>query len=102
MVLFARQAPAVRLFDVPRSYHEILYEVDSIRDAALKAITDFFTQKSDDVSLVPPCYPLHAHDVKQSIYPLTEIIIRGVGIGIAGLGLITGVVMILSDSRKRW
>lgn len=89
------------MFKAPGSYHEILYEKESIREAALKVVNDFFTQKSEDVSLVQPCFPLELHNPTDPIYSLPELIVRGVGIFAAAVGIIAGCAMILSGDKKR-
>ncbi|RYG98855.1 alpha/beta hydrolase, partial [archaeon] len=52
MAMFVKQAPHAKMLCAPGAYHEILCEKESIRQAALKVIFDFFSQKQDDVSLV--------------------------------------------------
>jgi len=52
MAMFVKKAPAARLFSVPGSYHEILFENDMIRHASLKVALDFFLQPTDDVNQV--------------------------------------------------
>jgi lysophospholipase len=101
MAMFIRKAPNTKMFNIPGSYHEILYETEAIRDSAMKCIYDFFNQKSDDISLVLPCYPLVVYDQTVGIYSMPELIVRGVGIGLSVVSLIAGVVMILGGDRKK-
>lgn len=88
------------MFCVPNAYHELLLEREETRDACRKAIVDFFSQKSDDVSQVQPGYPLITYDPKTPLYSLPELIARGTGLVLAAVGIVAGVAMILGD-RKR-
>ncbi len=101
MAIFVKKAPACRMFMAPGACHELLNETDSVREATLKVVCDFFTQKSDDVSLVQPCYPLAPHDPTAPIYSWTEIVLRGTGILLATVGVIAGVAMIVGGERRR-
>jgi alpha-beta hydrolase superfamily lysophospholipase len=47
-----QKVPTSRMFMVPNAYHEILYETELVRQAALKVVYDFFSQRSDDVHQV--------------------------------------------------
>lgn len=96
---FVKKAPAAKMFIVPDSYHEVLQEKELTRDACRKVINDFFNQKSDNVTLVQPCYPLVSYDPTTPLYSLSEIILRGTGVLIATVGIITGVAMILGDRK---
>lgn len=100
MAQYIKKAPNARMFFIPGAHHEILFEKELIRNAALKAIFDFFNQKSDDVSLVQPGYPMQYYDPTTPIYTLPELIIRGVGVTLSVAGIIAGVAMILSDRGK--
>lgn len=100
MAMFIKKAPNARMFFVPNAYHEILFEKKETRDAAFKVIFDFFGQKSDDVSLVQPCYPLQYYDPATPIYTLPELIVRGIGISLSIVGIVAGVAMILGDKKK--
>mmetsp|Transcript_24421 Transcript_24421/g.40745 ORF Transcript_24421/g.40745 Transcript_24421/m.40745 type:complete len:379 (-) Transcript_24421:131-1267(-) len=97
---FAKTAPAAKLFTVPESFHELLLEREPVRDASRKVICDFFTQTSDSVALVEPCYPLVEYDPNTPMYSVPEIIGRSVGLLLAAVGLVTGMAMIFGD-RKR-
>lgn len=98
--MFINKAPAAKMFRVPNAYHEILYESDTIREAALKVVYDFFTQKSDSVQTVEPCYPLENYDPVTPIYTLTELLIRGTGVVLSVGGMVAGLAMIFGDKRK--
>lgn len=98
--MFIKKAPHAKMFFVPNAYHEILFEKQETRDAAWKVIFDFFGQKSDDVSLVQPCFPLQYYDPVTPIYTLPEIIVRGIGITLSLVGVVAGVAMILGDRKK--
>lgn len=100
MAMFIKKAPNAKMFFVPNSYHEILCENELIRNAALKAIFDYFNQKSDDVHLVQPGYPMENYDPRTPIYTLTELIVRGVGVTLSIGGIIAGLAMIFSDRGK--
>ena len=102
MIAFVKKAPAARLFNIPDSYHELLLEKETIRNSCKKVIIDFFNQKSDNVNLVQPCYPMEVYDVSNSggIYSYPELILRGTGLVIATVGFIIGVAMILGDKRR--
>ena len=52
MNIFSKSAPHSQIFFAPDACHELLFEKPAIRGAAYRAITDFFTQTSDDVALV--------------------------------------------------
>lgn len=97
--MFIKKAPHSKMFFVPGAYHEILFEKELIRNAALKAIFDFFNQKSDDVSLVQPGYPMQYYDPVTPIYSLTELVIRGVGVTLSVGGFIAGLAMLFSDRQ---
>ena len=97
--MFIKKAPAAQMFTVPNSYHELLFENDKTRQACLKVITDFFNQKSDDVSLVQPAFPLELYDPITPIYSLPEVIIRVSGIIVASIGIIAGIAMIIGDRK---
>jgi hypothetical protein len=101
MAMFLKKASNARMFFIPGSCHEILFEKDVIRNAALKAILDFFNQKSDDVALVQPGFPMQHYDPATPIYTLAELAIRGVGVTLSIAGIIAGVAMILSDKNRR-
>lgn len=101
MQMFVRQAPHCRLFTVPGSYHEILCETDSIRNASLKVISDFFLQKSDDVALVQPCSPLLEYDIKTPVYSITELVLRGAGVTVSVLALAAGLAMMLAGGGNK-
>lgn len=100
MAIFIKKAPVARMFVAPGAYHEILFEQETIREAALKVITDFFSQRSDDITLVPPCYPLQLYDPVTPIYSAPELLFRGVGIAISALGIVAGLAMIFGDRSK--
>jgi hypothetical protein len=128
-VAFAKKAPAAKLLTVPDSYHELLQEREPVRDATrkvislptcihtyipaylpnsptyylpitLKVISDFFSQKSDSVALVEPCFPLLEYDRSRPMYSVPELIGRGGGLLLAAVGFLAGIAMILGD-RKR-
>lgn len=101
IIEFVKRAPAAKLFTVPESFHELLQEKEPIRDACRKVIFDFFTQKSDSVALVEPCYPLVNFDAAStSLYSVPELIARGVGLVLATMGLVAGCAMILGGRTK--
>ena len=101
IIEFVKRAPAAKLFTVPDSFHELLQEKEPIRDACRKVICDFFTQKSDNVALVEPCYPLVNFDAASTpLYPVPEVIARGVGLALATMGLVAGCAMILGGRTK--
>ena len=79
----------------------ITKEKEDSREAVLKASLDFFTQRSDDVHLVSPTFPLLEYDPKTPTMNLTELIIRGSGIAVATAILVTGLAMIVGDRRRR-
>lgn len=99
MAMFVKQAPHAKMLCAPGAYHEILSEKDSIRHAALKVIYDFFSQKTDDVSLVQACYPLEEFDIRTPIYSITELVVRGVGVALGVAGLVAGFAMMVSDRK---
>jgi hypothetical protein len=102
IVEFAKKAPSARLFTVPDSYHELLQEKEHTRDACRKVICDFFTQKSDSVTHVDPCFPLERFDITTPTYSVPELVGRGVGLVLAAVGVVAGLAMILgSSSAKR-
>lgn len=99
--IFAQRAPACKVLFAPSSFHEVWAEKDSIRGSTLKAISDFFTQKQDDVMLVEPSTPLILYDHNAPTYSIAEATIRSTGILIATLGVLTGITMIFSDFTKK-
>eukprot|EP00981_Chlorochromonas_danica_P003517 scaffold659_cov192-Ochromonas_danica.AAC.30 len=94
------KAPFAKLFMIPGAYHEILCEQDAILQASLKVICDFFLQRSDDVHLVQPCYPLVQYDPSTPIYSLPELVMRGAGVALGVIGLAAGLAMIFTGERK--
>jgi lysophospholipase len=100
MGMFANKAPNCRVFVAPGAYHEVLFEHETIRGAALKAIIDFFTQQSDSVDDVRPSYPLTEWDKSSPTYSPAESLLRSAGIAVAILGAITGAALILSGGRR--
>ena len=101
IIEFVKKAPAAKLLTVPDSYHELLQERPPIRDACRKVICDFFSQKSDSVALVEPCYPLESFDPKTPTYTVTELAVRGAGLVLSAVGIIAGCAMILAGDRRR-
>lgn len=101
IIEFVKKAPAAKLFTVPESYHELLQEKEPIRDACRKVICDFFTQKSDSVAQVEPCYPLVNFDAASTpLYSTPELIGRAVGLVLATAGIVAGCAMILGGRGK--
>lgn len=102
MAMFIHKAPNARLFTIPGSYHEILFESEDILDAANKVILDFFNQKDDDVNAVRPCHPLQEYDGRayELIYNVPELVVRGIGISLSVIGVIAGIALLLGDRRK--
>jgi len=100
IVAFAKKAPAAKLLTVPDSFHELLQEREPVRAATRKVISDFFSQKSDSVALVEPCFPLLEFDHSRPMYSVPELIGRGGGLLLAAAGFLAGIAMILGD-RKR-
>ncbi len=88
------------MFFVPNAHHEILFEKELIRNAALTTVLTYFNQKADDVTQVSPAYPMENYDPVTPIYTLPELIIRGVGITLAVGGIVVGLAMLLSDRKK--
>eukprot|EP01039_Chlorochromonas_danica_P006525 gene6524-7196_t len=99
MAMFVKKAPFAKLFMIPGAYHEILCEQDAILQASLKVICDFFLQRSDDVHLVQPCYPLVQYDPSTPIYSLPELVMRGAGVALGVIGLAAGLAMIFTGER---
>lgn len=101
IIEFVKQAPAAKLFTVPESFHELLQEKEPIRDACRKVICDFFTQKSDSVALVEPCYPLVNFDAASTpLYSVPELLGRALGLTLATVGVVAGCAMILGGRSK--
>lgn len=107
MQMFAKKAPNCKLFIIPEAYHELLCEKDSIREATLKMIFDFFISESSSIHKIHFNVPdfVEEYDVVQPIYSYPEIILRGLGVtGSLVLGLL-GLSMIFTDRSKsggRW
>lgn len=99
MQIFVNKAPRVSMFVAPNSYHEVLFENEIIRGAAMKVICDFFTQVSDNVELVVPCSPLILFDKNTPIYSPAETVIRAVGISIGIVTCSIGIALLISGGR---
>lgn len=99
MAMFVKKAPAARLFTVPGSYHEILFENDMIRQASLKVALDFFLQTTDDVNQVMPCFPLVPYDPRTPLYSFPELILRGAGVAMGLVGLAAGIAMMFGERK---
>ena len=96
IVEFVKKAPAAKLFTVPGTFHELLQEKEPTRDACRTVILNFFTQKSDNVSTVEPCYPLESCDARNTpLFSYPELILRGAGLVLATVGVVAGCAMIL-------
>lgn len=100
MALFVKKAPAVQMFSAPGAYHELLSENETTREAVLKVIGDFFSQKSDDVTAVQPCFPLVLHDPTTPIYSWPEVLLRASGIVLASLGIVAGCAMMVGGGKR--
>jgi lysophospholipase len=100
MAFFSQRAPKCKIFIAPNSLHEVLYETEPIRNAALEIVKDFFKQKSDNVEEVNPRGPFYEYDKATPIYSLPEKFIRAAGIVISTVGIIAGVTMIFSSGRR--
>lgn len=98
-LMFARKAPACRVFIMPKSYHELLGENDLIRHATISVICDYLTQKSDDVSQAVVCSDFIPCDNATPLYSLAETVIKSVGILVASVGAVLGLTMIFGDFR---
>jgi alpha-beta hydrolase superfamily lysophospholipase len=98
---FAQHVPNSKVLFAPSSYHEVWAEKDTIRGATLKAICDFFSQKSDDVLLVEPSTPLIVYDHTQPTYSVWEATFRSSGILLATLGVVIGLSMVIGDTKKK-
>ena len=101
MAFFAQSAPNCKIFIAPNALHEVLYESEPIRNAALEIVKDFFLQKSDNVEQVISKNPFYEYDKATPIYSLPEKFIRAAGIVISTVGIIAGITMIFSSGRKR-
>ncbi len=101
MAMFVKKAPACKMFLAPGASHELLNENETIREAVLKVIGDFFSQKADDVSQVQPCFPLEPYSATTPIYSWPEVLFRATGIVLAGVGILIGCVMIVRGDQKR-
>lgn len=101
MAMFVKKAPASRMFTAPGACHELLFETETVREATLKVTIDFFSQKSDDVALVQPCFPLIPHDPTAPIYQWPELLVRGTGILLASIAIVAGCAMIVGGERRR-
>lgn len=95
---FSQKAQNCKVFYAPNSYHEIWCENDIIRGSTLKAISDFFTQVSDDVRDIQPSTPLVLYDHSLSGFSLAETVIRASGIFFATMGIIIGIGMVTRKS----
>lgn len=101
MAMFLKQAPNVQMFFAPDSFHDLLNEKEGVRGACLKAVTDFFSQKMDDVLTLQPSSPLIVHDATKPIYSYAETLVRMTGLTVGALGLVAGAAMMLSDVGAR-
>ena len=72
-----------------------------MRGACLKTVTDFFSQKMDDVLTLQPPSPLIVHDATKPIYSYAETLVRMAGLTVGALGLVAGAAMVLSDVGVR-
>ncbi len=80
-------------------------EAEPVRDAAISATLQFFSQDSDDVRAITPIAPLtlcefDSNSWEISLYSLPEIVVRATGLSVAAVALIYGVSLIV-DGRLR-
>ena len=97
---FVKKAPNALLLQAPApACHELLFEAPSVRGATLKAITDFLSQASDNVSLVTGVYPLTIYDISTPTFTQFEQLLRAAGliIALAGIGYGTSLVLKRND-----
>jgi hypothetical protein len=88
-----------KMFFCPGAYHEILHESETVRNAAMKMIVDFFTQPTDDVNQVEPAYPFVLQNKQESMYSWLEFSVRAGGIVVASAGMIAGLALLVGGSR---
>lgn len=99
--IYAQRTANCRVFFAPSACHEVWAEQDHTRGATLKAISDYFTQNSDDVSIVEPSTPLVFYDHNAPTYSVAEATFRSTGILVATLGVIIGISMVVGESKKK-
>ena len=99
MRTFVDIVPQSKMFLCPDACHELLHESETIRSASLKMVLDFFTQQSNDVSLVEQSYPFIEQQKHQPLYSIVELSIRTAGLAVAATGMIAGIVLLVGGSR---
>jgi len=96
---FVSKAPASRLLEVPGAYHELLFEAPAIREAVLRAVSDFFSQRSDDVKLLQAPTPLQEpHRALPFSWP--EVLFRAAGVMLASAGIVAGIALMVGGRGR--
>lgn len=103
MQMFAKKAPNCRLFEIPEAYHELLCEKDSIREATLKMIFDFFNDKNNSIHKINFNVSEHLveYNLSTPIYSYTELFLRGIGVSASLVMGFIGLTMIFSDRKNK-
>ena len=93
------------MFVCPGTYHEVLLERQVIRGAVLRTILDFFSQSDENVNVIHAPAPLELYDPTTPLFSISELSFRAVGAGIATMGVVVGLSMLLgtrSSLDKMW
>lgn len=92
---FVQKAAFARMFILPKSLHEIIFETVERRTACVDTILEFFGQYSDDVSLVSCKQPFLEYDPSKSDFSLVQALVRGSGMLVASVGMLLGLSMMV-------
>lgn len=101
LAMFVRACPCAKMFRFPGAFHEIFFEKDTLRHAAIAVALNFFNQRSDSVQEVAGVHPMEEHDYRNPIYTWSELLLRSVGVAASIAGVVAGVAMLLSGRRTK-
>jgi hypothetical protein len=88
-----------KMFFCPGACHELMFETETIRNAAMTMILDFFTQPTDDVNQVEAAYPFVLQNKHESMYSWLEFSLRAGGVVVASAGMVAGLALMIGGSK---
>lgn len=105
MEAFVRKAPSSRLLSVPGTFHELLLEAPAAREAVLRVVCDFFSQRSDDVwqlQAPTPLQELAARTDRPLALPFSwpEALLRAAGVALASAGIVAGIALMVGGRGR--
>ena len=102
MAMFLRKSINSVMFTCKGAYHDLLHERDEIRHPLKHLILAYFKQSSDSVHLIeaPRSANIVKYDKSTPVYSIAELVLRGVGLVLAGVGAAVGTALMI-DVRRR-